>query len=144
MGRRHPIDPEPPSPRGRDVAAATSVWVIGAGRSYWGDREEERMDLVASEDEYRPGDTATLRFVPRTAGKALVTVVSNRLIDRIEVDAVAGENTVTLPVTDEWGAGAYVTATLIQPLDAATGHDPTRALGLAHASVDPGASAGSP
>ncbi|MCA9601199.1 MAG: hypothetical protein KC417_04210, partial [Myxococcales bacterium] len=49
--------------RGRDVAAATSVWVIGAGRSYWGDREEERMDLVASEDEYRPGDTATL--VPR-------------------------------------------------------------------------------
>ena len=101
------------------------------------------VDLTRTLDatDYAPGDTATLRFVPRTAGKALVTVVSNRLIDMVAVDAVAGENTVTLPVTDEWGAGAYVTATLIQPLDAATGHDPTRALGLAHASVDPGAHA---
>ena len=101
----------------------------------------DMLDVSLDATDYAPGDTATLRFVPRTAGKALVTVVSNRLIDMVAVDAVAGENTVTLPVTDEWGAGAYVTATLIQPLDAATGHDPTRALGLAHASVDPGAHA---
>ncbi|MCB1349166.1 MAG: alpha-2-macroglobulin family protein, partial [Maritimibacter sp.] len=96
------------------------------------------LEVSLDAERYAPGDTATLRFVPRTAGKALVTVVSNRLIDRIEVDAVAGENTVTLPVTDDWGAGAYVAVTALQPLDGATGHDPTRALGLAHAAVDPG------
>ena len=98
----------------------------------------DMLEVSLDAERYAPGDTATLRFVPRTAGKALVTVVSNRLIDMVAIDAVAGENTVTLPVTDEWGAGAYVTATLVQPLDGATGHDPTRALGLAHAAVDPG------
>jgi alpha-2-macroglobulin len=98
----------------------------------------DMLDVSLDADAYAPGDTATLRFVPRTGGKALVTVVSNRLINMVAVDAVAGENTIALPVTDEWGAGAYVTATLIQPLDGAEGHDPTRALGLAHAAVDPG------
>jgi len=108
----------------------------------------DMLEVSLDAERYAPGDTATLRFVPRTAGKALVTVVSNRLIDMIAVEAVAGENTVDLPVTDDWGAGAYVTATLIQPLDGkmsgATGHDPTRALGLAHASVDPGVHALTP
>ncbi|GKY88837.1 alpha-2-macroglobulin family protein [Sinisalibacter aestuarii] len=99
----------------------------------------DMLEVSLDAETYAAGDTATLRFVPRSGGTALITVVSNRLIDMVAVEAVAGENTVTLPVTEEWGAGAYVTATLIQPLADAAGHDPTRALGLAHASVDPGA-----
>jgi uncharacterized protein YfaS (alpha-2-macroglobulin family) len=98
----------------------------------------DMLEVSLDAERYAPGDTATLRFVPRSSGKALITVVSNRLIDMIAVDATEGENTITLPVTDAWGAGAYVTATLIRPLDDATGRAPTRALGLTHASVDPG------
>ncbi len=99
----------------------------------------DMLDVSLDAKSYAPGETATLRFVPRSAGKALVTVMSNRLIDMVAVDATAGENTLTLPVTDDWGAGAYVTVTLIQPLTEATGHEPTRALGLSYATVDPGA-----
>ncbi|TYB81957.1 alpha-2-macroglobulin family protein [Maritimibacter fusiformis] len=109
-------------------------WYGGADAATTPDMLEVSLDAEA----YAPGDTATLRFVPRSAGKTLITVVSNRLIDMVAVDATEGENTVTLPVTDAWGAGAYVTATLIRPLDDATGRAPTRALGLTHASVDPG------
>lgn len=98
----------------------------------------DMLEVSLDAETYAPGETATLRFVPRTAGKAIITVVSNRLIDMVAVEAVAGENTVALPVTEDWGAGAYVTATMIRPLAGAEGHDPTRALGLAHASVDPG------
>jgi uncharacterized protein YfaS (alpha-2-macroglobulin family) len=87
---------------------------------------------------YRPGDTARLRIVPRAPGRALVTVLSNRLIDMKAVEVVAGENLVDLPVTDDWGAGAYVTATVIRPMDVPAGQNPARALGLAHAAVDPG------
>ncbi len=115
----------------------SSGWYAPADASATPDLLEVSLDA----ERYAPGDTATLRFVPRTAGKALVTVVSNRLIDRVAVDAVAGENTLALPVTEDWGAGAYVLATLVQPLDAATGRDPTRSLGLAYAAVDPGAHA---
>ncbi|RME13833.1 MAG: alpha-2-macroglobulin family protein, partial [Alphaproteobacteria bacterium] len=98
----------------------------------------DMLEVSLDAPRYAPGDTATLRFVPRAAGKALVTVVSNRLIDMVAVEAREGENTVSLPVTEEWGSGAYVAVTLVRPLAGATGHAPTRALGIAHAAVDPG------
>jgi uncharacterized protein YfaS (alpha-2-macroglobulin family) len=108
-------------------------WYVPADVSETPDMLEMSLDA----ESYAPGDTATLRILPRAPGKALVTVMSNRLIDMVAVD-VDGETTVELPVTEEWGAGAYVTASLIRPLDEAEGRNPTRALGLAHAAVDPG------
>ncbi|MFZ1346277.1 MAG: alpha-2-macroglobulin family protein, partial [Tabrizicola sp.] len=52
-----------------------------------------------------------------------------------------GENVIPLTVTDEWGAGVYVTASVLRPMDVAAGRNPARALGLTHASIDPGARA---
>ncbi|MCO8143657.1 alpha-2-macroglobulin family protein [Rhodovulum tesquicola] len=101
-------------------------------------RTPDMLEVALDKPAYAPGETATLRIVPRAPGKGLVTVMSNRLIHMQPVDLVAGENTVALPVTDEWGAGAYVAATLIRPMDAEAGQNPARALGLAHATVDPG------
>lgn len=97
----------------------------------------DTLALSLDKPAYRTGETATLRLVPRTAGKALITVLSNRLITMKAVDVVAGENLITLPVTDEWGAGVYVTAQVIRPLDVAAGHNPSRAIGLTYAPVDP-------
>ncbi|OZA17763.1 MAG: PAN domain-containing protein, partial [Rhodobacterales bacterium 17-64-5] len=54
------------------------------------------------------------------------------------VEVKEGENTITLPVTDDWGAGVYVTASLLRPMDVAAGRNPARALGLAYAKIDPG------
>ncbi len=97
------------------------------------------LDVSLDKEAYRPGETARLRLVPRSEGKALITVASNRLIDMQTVSLPEGESVIELPVTDDWGAGAYVTATLIRPMDAQSGNRaPTRALGLAHAAVDPG------
>jgi uncharacterized protein YfaS (alpha-2-macroglobulin family) len=79
-------------------------------------------------------------IVPRSAGVALITVVSNHLIAMKAVEVTEGENTIELPVTDDWGAGAYVTASVLRPMDVAAGRTPSRALGLSYAKpVDPGA-----
>lgn len=101
----------------------------------------DMLEAALDRADYLPGDTATLRIVPRAAGVALVSVLSNRLIDMRMVEVTAGENLIELPVTDDWGAGAYVTASVLRPLDGARADDrlPNRALGLAHAGVDPGA-----
>jgi uncharacterized protein YfaS (alpha-2-macroglobulin family) len=99
----------------------------------------DTLELSLDKPAYRAGDTATLRIVPRAAGTALVTVLSNRLIAMQAVEVTAGENIITLPVTDDWGAGVYVTASVLRPMDVAAGRNPARALGLAHAAVDPGA-----
>ncbi|RGP38096.1 alpha-2-macroglobulin family protein [Pseudotabrizicola alkalilacus] len=99
----------------------------------------DTLELSLDKPAYKSGDTATLRIVPRAAGTALVTVLSNRLIAMQAVEVTEGENLITLPVTDDWGAGVYVTASVLRPMDVAAGRNPARALGLTHAAVDPGA-----
>lgn len=102
----------------------------------------DRLELSLDRPAYRSGDTARLRLVPKADGVAVISVLSNRLIALQTVAVVAGENLIDLPVTDDWGAGAYVTASVLRPLDAAvpagSARTPARALGLAHAAVDPG------
>ncbi len=109
-------------------------WFAAADAAQTPDTLELSLDKAA----YRPGETATLRLVPRAAGTALVTVLSNRLIAMKAVPVTAGENLITLSVTDEWGAGVYVTASVLRPMDVAAGRNPARALGLVHAAIDPG------
>ena len=125
-----------------DVQAATSTtfyagWYASADASATPDTLELSLDQPA----YKPGDTATLRLVPRAAGTALVTVLSNHLIAMQAVKVTEGENLIELPVTDDWGAGVYVTASVLRPMDVAAGRNPARALGLTHAAIDPGSRA---
>jgi len=101
----------------------------------------DTLELSLDKPAYKSGETATLRVVPRAAGTALVTVLSNRLVSMQAVEVVEGENLITLPVTDAWGAGVYVTVSALRPMDVAAGRNPARALGLTYASIDPGARA---
>ncbi|RBI83122.1 alpha-2-macroglobulin family protein [Rhodosalinus halophilus] len=119
--------------------AASSIsfdagWYAPAGAADTPDMLEVSLDA----ERYRPGETATLRMVPRHAGVALISVVSDRLIAMQSVEVSEGENTVELPVTEDWGTGAYVTAQVIRPMDADQNRNPARALGLAHAGIAPG------
>ncbi|MCY0094942.1 alpha-2-macroglobulin family protein [Hoeflea ulvae] len=94
------------------------------------------LEIALDKDRYSVGETAQLRISPRFAGQALVTVGSERLI--ATVTATVGEDgaTIALPVTEDWGAGAYVTATLYRPGDAES-RLPMRAIGVKWLSVDP-------
>ena len=64
-------------------------------------------------------------------------MLSDRLIETRSVTVSKGENEIAFDVTEDWGAGAYVTASVLRGMDG--GVDPSRALGLAFAKVDPGA-----
>lgn len=101
----------------------------------------DTLELSLDKPIYAPGDTATLRVVPRAAGTALVTVLSNRLVSMQAIEVKEGENLIPLPVTEDWGAGVYVTVSALRPMDVAAGRNPARALGLSYAAVDPGARA---
>lgn len=96
----------------------------------------DTLELSLNKPRYAPGELAELRIVPRYAGKAVVSVMSNRLIDLVMVDVTEGENILNIPVTDDWGAGAYVTAQVIRPMDAAAGRNPARSLGVNYAFVN--------
>lgn len=98
----------------------------------------DMLDVALDREGYAAGDTARLRIDTPEGGQALVTVAADRLIDLRLVEVPAGGTTVSFPVTDDWGAGAYVAAHLVRPADRAQRLNPTRALGLAHAGVAPG------
>ena len=98
----------------------------------------DTLELSLDKPSYAVGETAELRIAPKAAGRALITVLSNAVISTQEVEVAAGENLIQIEVTEAWGTGAYVTATLLRPMDVAAGRNPARALGLVHAAVDPG------
>jgi len=115
---------------------------IGFSAGWYGSGDSsgtpDLLEVSLDAESYTVGDTATLRIVPRSGGTALVRVVSNRLIDMQVVEVGDDPTEIALDVTEDWGAGAYVTATLLRPLDGLDARTPARALGLAHASVAPG------
>ncbi|UWQ91771.1 alpha-2-macroglobulin family protein [Rhodobacteraceae bacterium M382] len=95
----------------------------------------DQLELSLNSDIYVPGDTARLRIVSRSAGTALISVMSDRLISRQAIEVPEGASEIPLEVTEDWGAGAYVSAMVVRPGDHATGQTPVRTLGLAHAAV---------
>ncbi|XDA98517.1 alpha-2-macroglobulin family protein [Sulfitobacter sp. LCG007] len=112
----------------------SSGWYGGADSS----ATPDRLDMSLDSETYAPGDTARLRIVTEAAGTAMVMVLSNRLIARQVVEVAAGETLLPLEVGEDWGAGAYVTVSVLRGLADATGRTPVRALGLAYAKVAPG------
>lgn len=97
----------------------------------------DALEIALDKEHYKIGDTAKLRVSPRFAGEVMVTAGSEKLIavQNVSIDENGGE--IELPVTEEWGAGAYVTATLFRPGDAQESRMPMRAIGIKWLGVDP-------
>lgn len=123
-----------------DESPTSSSYEFYAGYYYAeaGSDTPDTLQVALDKEAYRVGDTAQLKLDPQFAGTALVMVMDDRIIDMQAVEVPEGGTTVSLPVTDEWGPGAYVTAVLYRPSSAAEKRMPARALGLAFADVEPG------
>jgi hypothetical protein len=79
---------------------------------------------------YRSGDTVQVRIQAPFAGEAQVAVATDRLLAVKSARIGAGGGVVSLPAGPEWGGGAYVLVTVIQPRDPVSSPKPRRALGL--------------
>ncbi|MDF3606808.1 alpha-2-macroglobulin family protein [Paracoccus sp. DMF-8] len=125
---------------GEGGAGASTSFYAGWGVASSGTDTPDRLKVALDKPAYRSGDTARVTVDALADGTGIVSVLSGDIVSLQMVDLKAGENTIDLPVTDEWGAGVYVTVSAIRPLDNLLPGDrmPARALGLAHAAVDPG------
>ncbi|MDF3415257.1 alpha-2-macroglobulin family protein [Sulfitobacter sp. M57] len=122
---------------GGPYAAASVEFASGWYGSNGASDTPDRLTLSLDAETYDTGDTASLRLVAEGDGVAMISVLSNRVIERRVVPVVAGENTVRLTVGADWGTGAYVTASVLRGMDVAAGVNPSRQLGLVHAAVAP-------
>ncbi|NEK21368.1 alpha-2-macroglobulin family protein [Sulfitobacter sp. JBTF-M27] len=98
----------------------------------------DRLEMSLDAERYDIGDTATLRLVAEGDGVAMISVLSNRIVERRVVPVRPGENSVALDVGEDWGSGAYVTVSVLRGMDVSAGLNPSRQLGVAHAAVAPG------
>ena len=96
------------------------------------------LEIALDKDTYAAGQVAKLKVSPHFAGELLVTIGADRLLKTVTATVPAGGSTVDIPVGDDWGAGAYVTATLFRPGDAQETRMPARAIGVKWLNVDPG------
>src|SRR5690606_38949562 len=80
------------------------------------------LEMALDRQIYRPGETARLRISPSFAGRLVVVAGSEAVLDVITADIPEDGATVEIPVGEDWGAGAYLVATLYRP----AGEDSTR------------------
>ncbi len=123
---------------GPEPAATSTTFSAGWYASASSSQTPDVLEVGLDKEAYRVGDTAKLRLKPRFDGIALVQVMGDRLIESRVVEVAEGESDIDLTVTDDWGNGAYVTATLLRPMDLEAKRMPSRALGLQWLAVDPG------
>ncbi len=118
-------------------AAFYAGWGVSAGS---GTDTPDRLKVALDQPAYRSGDTARVTVSAIADGQGIVSVMSSKLVSQQIVALKAGDNVVSLPVTDDWGAGVYVAVSAIRPISGIEAGDrmPVRALGIAHAAVDPG------
>ena len=108
-------------------------WYVSATSTETPDGLEVALDKAT----YKAGEVAKLKVSPRFAGELLVTIGAEKLLKTVNASIPAEGGTVDIAVGDDWGAGAYVTATLYRPGDAQESRMPARAIGLKWLAVDP-------
>ncbi|MEM7775150.1 MAG: alpha-2-macroglobulin family protein, partial [Pseudomonadota bacterium] len=126
------------TPASDATAAMRSSLVFRAGWSGADDTESpEVLDVALDKESYADGETARINVSTKRGGHAVVTVLANSVLYRKSVVLADGDSEITLPVSADWGAGAYATVMLHRPMNARAKRMPTRAVGLAWIGIDP-------
>ncbi|AYD02952.1 alpha-2-macroglobulin family protein [Neorhizobium sp. NCHU2750] len=97
----------------------------------------DALEIALDKPSYKVGDTAKLKVSSRYAGELMVMAGSEALISVKTASIPEHGGEVDIPVTKEWGAGSYITATLYRPGEARENHMPMRAIGVTWLKVDP-------
>ena len=116
-------------------AASSYRFYSGWAASAAGDRPD-RIPVAADKASYKPGETARISIKPSADGQALVVVAGDRVYSSQLIAAPASGATVDIPISADWGAGAYVLVTDYRALNDATGREPVRSIGVAWLGVD--------
>lgn len=95
----------------------------------WSMERPERVELSLDREEYRSGDTASLLVKSPFPGLALVTVESDRVLDRWIVALSKNTTEIPIPIKSGYGPNAYCSITVIRRVSPGEKWAPHRASG---------------
>ncbi|HBN93945.1 MULTISPECIES: alpha-2-macroglobulin family protein [unclassified Hyphomonas] len=110
----------------------------GGGVSEDGAEAPDRVRIIGPEKAPSAGQSADITIVPPYEGQAQIVVATDRILSVQNLSVSAQGTNVTLPVTDEWGEGAYVMVSVYTERDPILRAKPRRAVGVTHVPVDMG------
>ncbi|HRE43488.1 MAG TPA: MG2 domain-containing protein, partial [Terricaulis sp.] len=110
----------------------------------WGGPAEDgstpdMVTVVAPDNPVRVGGRARVQIRAPYAGEAQIVVATDRVLETRTVRVGEGGTNIDVPVSADWGSGAYVLVTVMTPRDPVNLPVPRRAVGVAYVPVDMGA-----
>lgn len=96
----------------------------------------DRVEVSAPEEAASVGREVQISVTPPYDGVAEITVATDKVISVLSRDVSKDGNRISLPVTADWGEGAYVMVTVYSPRDPVFEAKPRRALGVTYVPVD--------
>jgi alpha-2-macroglobulin len=121
-----------------ETAASTEVSFYAAGWGYspWAIKNPARVELQLDQDEYQPGQTATVLVQAPFSGRLLLTVERDRVLYTEVRDLKGNTAKIDIPVRAEFRPNAYVTATLVRAVGDMEAGSVGRAFGAVPIQVD--------
>lgn len=121
----------------QSASASDSFYVGWGGRvSEDGTEAPDRVQVMGPNEAPEIGDMAEIEITAPYEGRAQLVVATDRVLS-VEDLAVNEEGTrVSIPVTEDWGEGAYILVTVYTERDPVIDAKPRRAVGVAHVPVN--------
>ncbi|MGB6103688.1 MAG: MG2 domain-containing protein [Pusillimonas sp.] len=95
--------------QGRTSAAASTVWVTGAGDLWFGGDNDDRIDIIPAKKEWKPGETAEFQVrMPFRHATALLAVEREGVLATRVVELEGTDPSIKLPIEAAWGPNVYV------------------------------------
>ncbi|MGZ3305816.1 MAG: alpha-2-macroglobulin family protein, partial [Asticcacaulis sp.] len=118
-------------------AKTVTRFASGWGSPAQGSDAPDFVRLTAGSKDYNQGDTVSLTLKAPYKGEAQIAVATDHVIALKTVSVGEGGTTVRLKSSAEWGGGAYIMVSVIQPRDPVASSKPRRAIGLIYVPLDP-------
>lgn len=118
------------------TGAATSIRFSSGWRGDLSEDRPDKSEVSADKESYRAGDTARLAIRPPTSGEGLLVIANDRVLATRLLHVPAEGATVEVPVTAEWGTGAYAIFAQYRPLRDGNDRAPSRSIGVAWLPLD--------
>lgn len=118
------------------TGSATSVSYYSGWASSQVSETPDMVKVTADKQTYKQGETARVRIEAPFAGEATVVIAGDRIFDKRLVQVAAEGTTVEIPVSTDWGSGAYALVSAFRPLAQKNERAPVRAIGLVWLGLD--------
>jgi uncharacterized protein YfaS (alpha-2-macroglobulin family) len=112
----------PPSPGtyqvdvfGGGARTEATLWVGGPGAGIWPTQSNQKINIVADQEAYLPGDEATI-FIPNPfpeGAEALLTIERHKVIDHQTISISSSGEEITIPLENEDAPNVYVSVILL-------------------------------